>query len=406
MVRFQTPSEAAAYLAPILDRPVAPFETEIAPGIVLQTAALPLSGGAFVNSYTVTWRPPARAALCFSDPPISALDFARRSESVVTTTGGFFFLADHCRHRPRTLSLNLAIQRSQVSSLPVSDQDALVNRDGALSVVEVAAHGVLTLGRRPFRWAGSRTQHDADCYAYGNANSIILHQPDARTGKARIFQESSRFTPEITCSRWSDIGFMSRPDGHFAAVSRQDRGQLDIFRHDLVLRCPRTLAMEGAHLEVHTIGPLSLSRSIQAAISVGPSLSYPDLSRHPLNHDRSLGSFPLLAERPATRLVFYQTVDGARHLCLLDGRPGSDTFPGATLAETIALVNSRGQLTAGCFLDSGHTSKIIARRKGAFSTYGNRHYLQWPSEADSSFLWMPDRGRPTASFIALHPGES
>ncbi|MDC0672295.1 hypothetical protein [Nannocystis radixulma] len=402
MVRFHTPSEAAAYLAPILDRPVEPCETELAPGIVLQMAALPLSGGAFVNSYTVTWRHPARAALCFADPPISAPDFARGSESVVTTTGGFFFLADYCRHRPRTLSLNLAIRDCRVSSLPVSDQDALVNRDGALSVVAVPAHGELTLGQRPFRWAGSRTQHDADCYAYGNANSVILHQPDARTGKARIFQESSRFTSEITCSRWSDVGFMARPDGHFAAVSRQDRGQLDMFRHDLVLRCPRALAREGARLEVHTIGPLSLGRSIEAAISVGPCLSYPDLSRHPLNDDRSLGSFPLLAERPATRLVFYRTTDGAQHLCLLDGRPGSDAFPGATLAETVALVHSRGPLAAGCFLDSGHTSKIAVRRDGALATYGNRHYLQWPGEADSSFVWTPDQGRPSASFIALH----
>jgi len=397
---FDSPDEASRFLAPQLDRPVDATRLRLAPGIVLRTEPLQVSAG-FTNAYTVSWQPPASAEVFVTEPPVSARAFAERGDHVVTATAGFFFLADRCQYRPRTLSLNLAIHDGRILSLPTADQEALVSRAGALSVVQVPAQGELTLGGRHLRWAGTRTGVAADVYAYGNANCVILHRSDELTGKVRVFQEQSRFTPPIADGSWSDLGFKSSSDGSFEAVARNDQGRLDIFRHDLVLRCPRTVAREGIRAQVHTVGPLTPQKSLQAAISVGPALSCPDLHTHPLNDDRSLGSFPLLRERAAARLVFYETSDGCQHLTLFDARPGSPTFTGVTLAETVPLIRARGEVVAGCLLDSGHTSRINAWRDGTLTSFGNRHYLRWPTPEQPRFAWNPDEGRPAASVIAL-----
>lgn len=394
---FDSPEEAAAYLGPLLDQPVTAAAVDLAPGITLRMEPL-WTGPTFTNSYTISWHTPAHATVLVADPPVSAADHARRGGSVVTTTAGFFFLADRCRFRPRTLSLNLAIHDGRVLSVPVTTQDALISHDGQLSVAEVPAHGELTMAGKRLRWAGSKTASAADCYVYGNANAAIHHQPDACTGKIRVFQEESRFTPRITGSTWTDLGFHATPDGRFTAVTRADSGRLDIFEHDLVVRCPRAIA--GTCLDLHTIGPLTL-RSGQSAISVGPSLSYPDPATHPLNDDRSLGSYPLLKDRPSTRLVFYKTTDGTSHLRLFDGRPGSETFPGLTLDQTLATVRNHNDVASGCLLDSGNTSKLNVLRDGRLETFGNRHYLRWPPPGGAGFTWTPDAGRPVASLIAL-----
>jgi hypothetical protein len=257
------------------------------------------------------------------------------------------------------------------------------------------ANGELCLDGHVLTWAGSRTTTEADCYAYGNANCVIQHEADEQTGKVRVFKEESRFTPK-TDPGWSDLGFHNNE-----AVAKTDEGRLDIFEYDLVLRCPQKLARIGARLEVHTIGGLVLQKSLQGAISSGPALSCPDVYTHPLNDDRSLGSFPLLRERPSTRLVFVETSDGWQQLCLFDGRPGSRTFPGLTLGETMAMVPKLGTVTGGCLLDSGHTSRFNVRLDGILHSFGNRHYLRWPDPQDTHFTWTPDVGRPTASLIAL-----
>ncbi|MFT5682194.1 MAG: hypothetical protein ACI8RZ_003112 [Myxococcota bacterium] len=110
---------------------------------------------------------------------------------------------------------------------------------------------------------------------------------------------------------------------------------------------------------------------------------------------------PLLLGRPSSRLVFYTTSDGFEHLCLLDGRPGSLVFPGVTLRETLDIVHADAEVVTGCFLDSGQTPRLSLRRGEGRVSVGNRHYLRWPTAEDPTFLWTPDRGRPTASVITV-----
>jgi hypothetical protein len=400
---FGTLEEASAYLAPLLDRPVTPEHVVLAPHVEFRAEPVALGGGSFTNSYTMSWSSPAAAEIVVAETPTCTAAYARQRGAVATATGGFFFLADRSRHRPRTLSLNLAVRNGQVLSLPAADQEALADDGGTLSVVEVPARGELSLDGRTLHWAGTRTRtgEAAEAYAYGNANCVIEHEPDARTGKVRTLREDSRLTPEITGRHWSDLGFTAADDGRFEAVARSDHGRLDIFAHDIVLRCPRRLARVGAVLVPQTIGPLSLRASLRGAISVGPSLFHPAPRAHPLNDDRSLGSFPLLKDRPSTRLAFYATADGRQHLRLFDGRPGSRTFPGVGLEQVISLLLADGEVTSGCLLDSGHSCRLNVRRGGQVTSFGNRHYLRWPTERDPRFVWNPDHGRRVASLIAL-----
>ncbi|KAK1178628.1 hypothetical protein B7755_011070 [Streptomyces sp. NBS 14/10] len=58
-------------------------------------------------------------------------------------------------------------------------------------------------------------------------------------------------------------------------------------------------------------------------------------------------------------------------------------------------------MTAGCLLDSGHSCRLNVRRGGNVTSFGNRHYLRWPTERDPRFVWNPDHGWQVASLIAL-----
>lgn len=394
-VRFQTMAEASAFLAPRLDRPVEVAEERLGDGVVLRRDALPLPGGAFTNRYRLSWHPP-RGRLRILAQRTATPDYAAaHPHHAAVSTGGFFFLADDCDLAPRCLSLNLAVEDGRVCSLPVADQEALVSSGGAMAVRTVAARGGLRLDGAALSWAGARTEHPADCRVYGNACLVILHVTDPETGKRRVFQEPSRYTPPAPAGA-INLG-LRRVQGADFVVAQADGGPLDLLRHDAVL-CAPTGAV-GAPARIEHIDGADLSGL--SAISVGPSLHCADLAAHPLNADRSLGSTPLLLGRPSSRLVFYTTPDGGEHLCLLDGRPGSAVFPGVTLRQTLDLVHADAEVVTGCFLDSGQTPRLSLRQGAERVSYGNRHYLRWPTAADPTFLWTPDRGRPTASVITV-----
>ncbi len=101
------------------------------------------------------------------------------------------------------------------------------------------------------------------------------------------------------------------------------------------------------------------------------------------------------------RTLAYKTADGMVHIRLFDGRPGSTVFPGVTPAEAKAIISEGAEIVWGCFLDPGQTSKLCVRTLDGVGSYGNSHYLRWPTEEKPGFTWVPRIGRPIASAIAL-----
>ena len=394
--RFPTVEAASAFLGPRLDRPVPERREQIAAGVWLHQSAIPLPDGRFTNCTRLSWQA-GRAAICLAGERTStAAAAAAQPDLLAVSTGGFFFLADDCTLRPRCLSLNLALADGRVHSLPVVDQEALIRQDGALRVAVVPARGRLTLAGVPLRWAGARTDHPAEVRVYGNACVIIEHVADPDTGKRRVFRADSRHTPPAPAGQVY-LGLHREDDGRFE-IAEETAGRMDLFAHDLVLAAPR--GVRRGPVAVQTVGELPVAGL--SAISVGPALDCPDLAAHPLNREPSLGSTPLLLDRPSSRLIFCETGDGGEHLWLLDGRPGSPVCPGVLMQEAAALVQAALPVRSGCFLDSGQTPRISLRRAdGVWEHIGNRHYLRWPTAKDPDFVWTPDAGRPVASLLTV-----
>jgi hypothetical protein len=409
--RFASMAEAARFLGPVLDRPEPTRTVMIGPGISLAVEAVELGGEAFSNLYTLSWTPPARAEIAIVDTPgespwTRGLALARQGARGGVATGGFGFLADGAAGAPRTRSLNLAIRAGVPLSVPVIGQDALICRGGALSVEHVAAEGLLRLNGERLRWVGSRSGQAGECSVFGNANVRIEHRDDPRTGKYRHLVADSRRTPPLAAgSGAADVGFVRAADGLLRGAARADGGGLDIFAFDLVLRCPVARLRRNVHDDiavVDTIGAIDLADpALETAISVGPSLLHPSLEAHPLHHEPSLGSTPLLGGRRASRLLYFAAADGRRSLQLWDARPDSALCPGVTLDEAVRHARARHDVVHGCFLDSGKSGKLCIADGDAAAAYGNRHYLRWPAPGDEHFVWTPDEGRPAASMIVV-----
>jgi hypothetical protein len=138
-------------------------------------------------------------------------------------------------------------------------------------------------------------------------------------------------------------------------------------------------------MNILQVGPLHGSCLPDAAVSAGPFLEAADFAAHPINGDPSLGSRPPFTDRRMARLVLYQDPRGWTHLWLFDGRPGSRW---------------------GCFLDPGQTARICLTGPDGLTSYGNRHYLQWPGNTTGRFTWVPGTGRPVSSIITVRPGRT
>lgn len=271
-------------------------------------------------------------------------------------------------------------------------------------MAHVRAVGLLALNGTALTWAGSRTGRTADCYAYGNGNAVISHREDPVTETARVLDETSRLTPPMPPGQaMADIGFTAAGDGGFRAVAVSRSGGMDIFSHDIVLRCPAGCVTPGrpGEMRILQVGCLRGDDLPDSAVSAGPSLQCPDFTAHPVNRDPSLGSRPPFADRRMARMALYGDRENQVHLRLFDGRPGSAAFPGVTPSEARDAIAADTGYRWGCFLDSGQTAKLWVSGEDGPASYGNRHYLRWPEDTAGTFGWVPDEGRPVASFIPL-----
>ena len=403
MVAFENPTEAQQFIRDIVDVPVRERHERIGQDIQFHAHSQSIGNGRFTNIYDISY--PERGAIA---PLIhaherlkSVYDFAQSNSHPVTAGGGFFYLADIASGQPRQLALNLVIADGQLRSLPVCDREAVLSDGHKYSAQVVQSLGSLSLNGHELSWSGSLSPHDTDVKVFGNGNVTITHEPHPGAGSMRVLDERSRLTPPITDDDIIDIGLVSCGDGTFAGGATSRTGGLDIFTHDVIIRCHERYLAENQVVIFHTIGGISLDGSLQGALTVGPMLTQQDFAAHPINRDRSLGSKPPFLERPLARTALYTTEDGVVHIRLFDGRPDSDVFPGVTPSEAVGMVTREEKVIQGCFLDPGQTAKLCTRIGTEVESLGNRHYLQWASQPGEKYLWNPNVGRPCASVIAL-----
>ena len=290
----------------------------------------------------------------------------------------------------------------------MADREAVLSRDGTLSAAYIRAKGRLAINGRELTWTGSRTGHTAQCYVYGNGNAVITHQHDPVTGTARVLDEASRLTPAIRGDQMADVGFIAADNGGFRSAAVSTSGGMDIFGHDAVVRCPAWAAGPGrvSRMEILQVGPLRGDCLPDSAVSAGRCLDVTDFAVHPVNDDPALGSLPPFANRRMARLVLYQDQRSRTHLRLFDGRPGSRGFGGVTPCEARDVIAADTGFRWGCFLDPGQTARIWVTGPGGLTSYGNRHYLQWPEDGTGRFTWVPGTGRPVPSFITITPARA
>jgi hypothetical protein len=293
-----------------------------------------------------------------------------------------------------------------VLSLPVVDREALVSRGGELSLCRLSAEGVVRVNGTDLSWTGSLTGRQADSYVFGNGNVVVERRADPVKGNVRILDEASRVTPAMRADAgWVDVGFAYAGGGGFRSAGLSTTGGLDIFAHDLVVRCPaRHVDLRGGNvLEVRSIGELHADAFPESAATVGPSLDVEDFAAHPINRDASLDIVPPFAPARKARMAVFQDHAGRTHLRLFDGRPGSPVFQGATPQEARDAIAAEPGFRWGCFMDGGQTAKMWVVLNGELTSFGNRHYLRWPKGADDDFVWVPDSGRPISSVITFQP---
>lgn len=406
MYSFESVSAAQDFIRDEVDVALPEREGSLANGMAFSSYARILPEGRFTNVYDMSFDPERMSAGVYASETLqSVYDYVSKNPQIsAAMSGGFFFLADRYSMAPRQHALNLAVSDGNVRSLPVVDREAVVIRNGEITAQKVRALGEMTLEGIDLTWAGALTSHEADCTVYGNGNARIVHRQDEHAGTIRVLDEVSRLTPQLSPDdERVDVGFMARPDGSFRGADYNLQGQMDIFAYDIVARLPLSYLkrLDSAKLHIQSIDSVKVSPSLQGALSVGPLLDETDFTGHPVNTDASLGSKPPFVERAMARAVLFETAGGAVHMRLFDGRPGSETFTGVTPSEAVALIREEAEIVWGCFLDPGQTAKMAVRRDSDIKSYGNRHYLKWPTEADPRYLWVPDSGRPLASLITL-----
>jgi hypothetical protein len=398
---FKTAAEAQAFVCDRVDAPAIKHK-EALPGGPLFHAFTQKLGNKFTNIYDVSYpKGQFLPVICVHDQLISTYDFAVSSKSSVVISGGFFFLADRCSGSPRQPALNLAITQGRIRSLPVVDREAVLSGNQGLSARFVRAQGILSLNNQKLSWSGSLTNHKTDVKIFGSGNCVIRHERNEVVGSIRVLDEHSRFTPRIKERDIVDIGCIAKEDGSFVAVTSSKAGHMDIFVHDVVVRCHKRYLGDGLlEMKVHTIDSLAVD-TIEGALSVGPLIDTVNFDQHPINKDASLGSKPPFIERAMARVVLYETQAGTVHLRLFDGHPDSEVFIGVTPTQAVEIIRESDSIKWGCFLDPGKTAKLCVRTDKGLLSLGNTNYLKWATRQNEEYVWAPITGRPTASMIAL-----
>ena len=409
--RFDTAEKAKQYIASQVDVKALENSIRLGGGATMNVSSREFEDGCFTNIYDLAVDVRNVKAQVHASTALKGVgEFLQAvPNSLAATSGGFLYLADVSSGTPRQKALNLALEKNGLlSSVPVVDRETLIcDQNGNLSARFVQACGELTIDGKTLSWAGSRTSYTADCQVFGNGNIVITHianpDPTGRKDSLRVLEEYSRYTPVIDKGNdLVDVGLIALEGGLFQPIKIYPEGKADLFQYDTVIRCKSQHIPRGieSKITIHTVGQLKLSKNYQGAISVGPLLSEQDFTTNAINFDPSLGSNPPFFNTRMVRLAIYATAKGKLHMRLFDGRPESPRFRGVTPREAVAIINEEDEIVWGAFLDPGRTAKISTGRHPTTS-YGNAHYLRWPTDASSQYEWVPGAGRPVPSAVTL-----
>lgn len=404
MEAFDTLDEAKAFVRDRVDRPIVAGAETLANGAIFNQFVIDKDDGQFVNVYDLIFDGNDFSPEIISFDTLTGVHqfLSDTSEQYsLATGGGFFYLADRGSAKPKQLALNLSICQGSLRSLPVSDRETVIAGRNGLETRILYAMGILSINGEELDYSGSLTDYDTTAKIYSNGNAVIHHVDDEATGTHRVLDEESRYTPPIRENGLMDVGFIGRGGNNFIGVSGSKEGGVDIFAHDFIVRCEERYFQGNSELTINTIGGMALDRFVGGAFSAGPNINAADFSSHPVNSDPSLGDRPPFMDVTMARTVLYKDEVGKTHIRLFDGRPGSNIFPGVSPSEAVSQILSESAIQWGCFLDPGQTAKICVKSDSGVNSYGNAHYLHWPTEKNPKYVWAPHNGRFIASLIAL-----
>lgn len=405
--RFANMAQAQARMREVIDRPVEAREEVLEDRLIFSSFTRTLSYGRFTNIYDINFPPQdVRVGIHISDKLEGVYEYIERTPGLIAATSGPFLChIDQNEGIPYQVALNLAVADNQVKSLPVVDREAVLCVDGTLLARPLRAFGTLIIDDTELTWAGSLTDHRADCRIFGNGNLVVERVSCELNGGKRVIVPRSRFTPAINGRGFVDVGFIPHAESGFIVDAVSDQGGMDICRYAFVGRFSRRYLsrINDERLYISSIDGLTPGRDISGGFTTGPMLDM-DFAEHPINQDRSLGPISPLSDHTAARMVLYETTSGRVHIRIFDGRPDSEVFQGVTPMEVLSLLRAEEPIRWGCFLDGGHTARTCIRQNGGIKGYGNAHYLTLPSHSDSLYAWAGKRGRPTAGMIVLGQG--
>jgi hypothetical protein len=150
MRSFDSFAAAFAHMETEIDQPIRVLDERLRGGIRFKSYPIELGNGAFTNVYDISYDDDSTIAdIRIHDRLVNLYELALHEEHTVVTNAGFFFLADIALSRPRQPSLNLAIRNTRVLSMPVTDMEAILCRDGRLVSCNIPAYGKLKLNGMP-----------------------------------------------------------------------------------------------------------------------------------------------------------------------------------------------------------------------------------------------------------------
>ncbi len=403
------PLETLLHTRSALERKQSSEIVDLAPGLQLEMGSLSLgTDGSYVNFYDLARTSSERVTveLFSTDTPLLLKRIIQNDPSVVAVTnGGFFLLADqmaveqHGNH-----NLQLEIRNGMISSLPVADRPFLYSVEGGVAVAEVTAAGEVVIGGSRYTWRGSQSEAtNGEAVLYTSASGVVKHEKSDKAGSMRVMKPVT--TP--VKNGVIDMVIAQNSEGDLYVKATRPGGGSSVYQELGVLQvlAPSTVT-PGDAITLSSIQGIDIS-GVTSGFCIGPNVAhFLHTSDHPINHDSSLGDNVPFGTNRIARNVIYMDGRGTLHTRLFDGLPRSALCAGISPHEVATHMAELG-VSWAYFLDGGQSAKIVTREISAddgsrkIKSYGNYHYVRWPTLPQHPHLWVPDGGRKVPSGLVF-----